>query len=85
MYVCHGCATTYASIIYKKMSLKKNLLALHEATNTPMVEPCQIHTMTYAEHTLPSLRSQSTSHQRQALTFDVIRSPTLCHKTLDRS
>jgi hypothetical protein len=48
-----------------------------------MVEPCQIHTMTYAERTLPSLRSQSTSHQRQALTFDVIRSPTVCHKTLD--
>ncbi len=48
-----------------------------------MVEPCQIHTMTYAECTLPSLRSQSTSHQRQALALDVIRSLTLCHKTLD--
>jgi hypothetical protein len=48
-----------------------------------MVETCQIHTMTYVEHTLPSLRSQSTSHQRQALALDVIKSPTLCHKTLD--
>jgi hypothetical protein len=48
-----------------------------------MAEPYEIHTMTYAKHTLPSLRFQSTSHQRQALTLDVIRYPTLCHKTLD--
>jgi hypothetical protein len=30
-----------------------------------MVEPCQIHTVTYAKCTLPSLRSQFTSHQKQ--------------------
>ncbi len=33
--------------------------------------------------TLPSLRSQSTNHQKQSLTLDAIRSPMLCHKNLD--
>lgn len=33
--------------------------------------------------TLPSLRSQSTNHKKQLLTFDAITSPMSCQQNLD--